>query len=159
MGSQTQAYKPVTIQVSEKITEEFKQKAKTSFPNEAFAYLMGHTDEDKIVVDNLFYPTDVESHCTPQYVHTQHSWRSEAKREAKRNGKQIVGDIHSHPYRYDKTKSGRLSDTSPSETDWNGVYDGEISAICVVQQIKDGRLRARVKFWGPMPQVKVKQTK
>jgi proteasome lid subunit RPN8/RPN11 len=154
-----QAFRPVTVQVSEKITEEFKAKAKASFPNEAFAYLLGYTEEDKIIIDSLFYPTGMESHCTPHHVHVQHGWRAEARREAKRTGTEIVGDIHSHPYYYDSKKDSRLCDTSPSETDWDGVRDGEITGICVVQQIKDKRLRARVKYWGPMAQVKLKQTK
>src|SRR3954462_13590884 len=118
-----QAFRPVTIQVSEKITEEFKAKAKTSFPNEAFAYLLGHVDDDKIVIDTLFYPTEVDSHCTPHHVNVQQGWRREAQREAKRTDTQIVGDIHSHPYVYDPKKCSRLCDTSPSETDWDGVYN------------------------------------
>jgi hypothetical protein len=154
-----QAFRPVTIQVSEKITEEFKANAKASFPNEAFAYLLGHVDDDKIVIDSLFYPTDVDKHCTPYHVHVQPAWRKEAQKEAKRTDTQILGDIHSHPYVYNGDKGSRLCDTSPSETDWDGVYNGEITGICVVQQIKDKRLRARVKYWGPMAQVKLKQTK
>jgi proteasome lid subunit RPN8/RPN11 len=160
MGSQAvaQVYKPVTIYVSKKIIGAFKQKAKENFPREVFAYLLGHTNEEKIVIDSLFYPTNVDSHCTPCHVNIQPNWRSEAKREAKQTGTQILGDCHSHPYQYDQ-KSSHFSDTSPSETDWDSTYNGEISAICVVQQIKNERLRARIKFWAPMPQVKVKETK
>jgi Prokaryotic homologs of the JAB domain len=161
MGSTgvAQAFKPVTIQVSEQITNEFKAKAKEVFPNEAFAYLLGHADDDKFIIDSLFYPTDCDSHCTPHHVHVQADWRTQAKREAKRTNTEILGDIHSHPYVYNGKKGSRLCDTSPSETDWDSVHDGEITGICVVQQIKDKRLRARVKYWGPMAQVKLKHTK
>ena len=147
----------VTLRVSERVTEEFKKKAKASFPNEAFAYLLGHAEAESIVIDDLFYPSDVDNYCSPEAVDVQYEWMTEAKRQARLTDKMIVGDIHSHPHKY-KTAKNR-PDTSPSETDWDGLVDGHVMAICLVTQTKNGRLRARTKFWGPMPQVKVKQTK
>jgi proteasome lid subunit RPN8/RPN11 len=159
MGSQAAAAAPaigsVVIQVSKRLTEDFKKKAKKSFPNEAYAFLLGHTDEEKIIIDSLFYPTDVDSYCTPGAVDVQWSWYMEARREAKRNNLTIVGDIHSHPYK----KHAKHIDASPSETDWDGLVGGHIMAICGIKQLQNGHLRARTKFWGPMPQVKVKTTK
>ena len=158
MGSQAAATAligSVVIQVSKRLTEDFKKKAKKSFPNEAYAYLLGHNDGEKIIVDSLFYPTDVDSFCSPGAVDVQHDWWYEAKREAKRLDLTIIGDIHSHPYK----KNAKNTDTSPSETDWDGLVGGHIMAICVIKQLNNGHLRARTKFWGPMPQVKVKTTK
>ena len=145
----------VVIQVSKRLTEEFKKKAKKSFPNEAYAYLLGHHEGEKIIVDSLFYPTDADLFCGPNFVTVQPEWWGEAKKEAKRTDTKIIGDIHSHPYK----KHAKNTDTSPSETDWEGLVDGHIMAICVIKQLQNGHLRARTRFWGPMPQVKVKQTK
>lgn len=159
MGSQAAAATAligsVVIQVSKRLIEDFKKKAKKSFPNEAYAYLLGHTEGEKIIVDSLFYPTNVDSFCSAAAVDVQNKWWYEAKREAKRTDLTIVGDIHSHPYK----KHAKHTDTSPSETDWDGLVGGHIMAICVIKQLQNGHLRARTKFWGPMPQVKVKTTK
>jgi proteasome lid subunit RPN8/RPN11 len=147
----------VTIKLSERVTEEFKKKAKASFPNEAFAYLFGRIEAETIVVDDLFYPSNVDDHCHRYEVTVQDEWLTEAKKEARRTDKMIVGDIHSHPLKY-KTSRNR-PDTSPSESDWDGLVNGQIMAICLVSELSNGRLRARTKIWGPLPQVKVKQTK
>lgn len=148
----------VIIQVSEQLTKEFNKKAKKSFPNEAFAYLMGHIESEKIIVDDLFYPADVDSFCIPGQVNVQQKWMTEAKRRAKSTNTIILGDIHSHSYNNKQVKMYN-ADTSPSEQDWNSLVDGHIMAICLITELKDGRLRARTKFWGPMPQVKLKTTK
>ena len=159
MGSQASATAPaigsVVIQVTKRLTEEFKKKAKQTFPNEAFAYLLGTSDAEKIVVERLFFPVNADAHCGPNFVHVQPEWWKEAKKEAKHNGMSLIGDIHSHPYKV----HAKNTDTSPSETDWDSLINGHIMAICVIKQLKNGHLRARTKFWGPMPQVKVKTTK
>src|ERR1035437_9784501 len=86
----------VVIQVSKRLTEEFKKKSKKSFPNEAFAYLFGRIDDEKIIVDSLFYPTDADAFCGQSFVNVQTEWLTEAKKEAKRTETTIIGDIHSH---------------------------------------------------------------
>jgi len=147
----------VTIQVSERLTKDFKKRAKASFPNETFAYLLGRIEGEgeKIVVDGLYYPQNTEEFCGPNFVYVQDDWIKEAKKEAKNLGMIVLGDIHSHPYK----KHAKNTDTSPSEADWESMEYGQIMAICVIKQLKNGHLRARTRFWGPMPQVKVKQTK
>lgn len=148
----------IVIHVPERLTNQFKKQAKASFPNETYAYLLGHHEDGKIFVDDLYSPPNIDDFCAPGIVNVQWDWITSAKRHGRRNDMIIVGDIHSHPY--NKAQAKKYSaDLSPSETDWDGLAAGQIMGICLVKQTKDGKLRAKTKFYGPMPQVKVKTTK
>lgn len=148
----------VTIHVSAKLTDDFKKKAKESFPKETFAYLLGRLTDDKIHIEQLFFPVDVNQFCNHNTVNVQNHWAKEARREAKHQELVIIGDIHSHPFKNKQTKIYSM-DAAPGEADWEALEDGHIMGICLVAELKNGNLRARTKFWGPIPQVKVKQTK
>ena len=153
-----ESYRPVVIQVSSKVAALFKKGAKESFPNETFAYLLGHKETGRIVIDDLFFPTNVDKFCGRSIVKVQVACVAEAKRYAKKNSMMILGDIHSHPYNKKEVKIYN-ADTSPSEGDWNRSKADYVMAICLVTECQNRNLRARTKFWGPIPEVKVKETK
>jgi len=151
----------VKVIVPSEITNEFKKKAKSVFPNEAFAYLLGHDENDVVVVDELFFPKDVDSFCTPTHVLMQWAWEKEAKRRAKKIGCKIVGDWHSHPYTHDElTIEKRRVDLAPSQQDWEAFQQNKLQlmGLCVVTETKNKRLRTQMKFWGPVTPLLVKET-
>ena len=150
----------VTVQVSPEVTEAFKAKAKANFPKEAFAYLLGHQDNETIQIDDLFYPTGVDDYCHPGYVDVQDKWIRQVRRRAKQTGVMIVGDIHSHPYAIAEIEARRPHhpDTSPSTIDWERTRFGLLMGICLLTETTNGRLRAKIKFWGPLVPVVIKET-
>jgi len=155
---QEDSFGQVTIQVPARISVEFKKAAKASFPNETFAYLLGHKADGKICIDELFFPTDVEKFCGPDYVDVQNNWTTEVKKKCKRDGLTILGDLHAHPYNNKQLKKYN-TDTSPSEQDWNSLKEGHIMGICLITECKNGNLKTRIRFWGPFLKVCVKEIK
>lgn len=141
-------YNPLKVHVPSKLEADFVSRAKRAFPKEVLAYLIGHADENHTLdVKEIMYPADVDLHTTRDAVDVQWRWVREARRRAKAINGMVVGDIHSHPYTATELH-GRRPDCSPSENDLTRAKPGEIQGICTISQGKDGRLRARVRYWG-----------
>lgn len=145
------------INVTTEVTDEFTARAKDSFPNETFAYLVGkYVTPDHVEVTKIIVPENVDAHCSPAEVDVQDKWLKAAKRKAKSEGLVVVGDIHSHPYSAAEIAARRphKPDTSPSESDLErSLCAGPIMAICLVTESKAGRLTARIRFWSPMNRI------
>ena len=161
----------VKVVVPVEITNEFKKKAKLVFPNEAFAYLLGHEEDNVVIVDELFFPKDVDSFCTPGNVHIQWGWGKQAQRRAKKIDGLVLGDIHSHPYTHEeltpppcvcgRDKHSKMkADMAPSEQDWEAFKENkfQLMGLCIITETKNKRLRAKTKFWGPLTPLVVKET-
>lgn len=148
----------MTIKISRKTIQGFHKKAKENFPNEMFGFFLGTKSDEKIDIKDFYIPVDVEKYCAPHEVLVQSSWVKEAKKYAKTKNLSIVSDVHSHPYNKEQIKIYN-ADTSPSEQDWNSLEKNQLMAICLVTECKNGNLRARTRFWGPILQIRVKETK
>lgn len=150
---------PVSLTISNSLINSFQKKAKTFFPNECFAFLLGCGENDKIIAKEFYYPNDLENHCRPNCVYVQDKWIKEVKQYARKNKFIVSGSLHSHPYSLSELKNRipHLPDRSPSEADYD--LDWGLVGICVITETKCHQLRARTRFWAPMPQVKVKTTK
>lgn len=135
----------IHLKVPAKIVEEFKGQAKRAFPKETFAYLLGRDAGTVVDVEELFVPLDVDERCTETSVAGTLQWIADAKQEATESGLQVVGDIHSHPYRYEHL----YPTCAPSEGDLDDGFT-QIHGICQVRQCKNGLLRTYVRFWGPL---------
>lgn len=142
------------VTVPDSLIKEFHKQAKEHFPFEHFAFLLGSGENGAITINELFFPSDVEKYCRPSHVLVQAAWYKEARKYCKKTGLSIVADYHSHPYS-SKERLLFKPDASPSELDYETIA-GQVMAICLITECKDGRLRARTEFFGPMPQVKVK---
>jgi proteasome lid subunit RPN8/RPN11 len=147
----------MVVTISDSLIREFHKKAKESFPNETFAFLLGSNENDGITIKEVFFPSNVEKYCRPDVILVQDSWYKEVKKYCKKTGSSIVADYHSHPYNK-KEVFLHKRDAAPSEQDYESI-SGQAMAICLITECKNGHLRARTKFWGSMPQVKVKTTK
>jgi len=138
----------ITVEISRRITEQFKKAAKLAFPKETFAYLIGHDAGTQLAVEELYFPDDVEQHCTEDAVHVQPHWLVDAQTHARETAAEVIGDIHSHPFPH----SMSYVDRSPSESDIDRAW-GSVYGICLVRQDKNGRLRASIRFYPRQPEM------
>ena len=148
--------KAIRVEIPRRLAERFRRQAKAAFPCETYALLIGQNAGDLVVIEDLFVPDDVRDHCTEARVNIREYWHGEALAYALEQGAAVVGDIHSHPRRYD-TWSGQVTERTPSEGDHAEGWVG-LCGICVVSEQEDGRLRAGVRFYGPSYRIKTKVT-
>ena len=135
------------------VLHRFKRQAKAAYPYETYALLLGHKSKGIYLIEELYTPPDVADHCTEDYVEMQDHWMHVAMELAREEGWVVLGDSHSHPRQY-KSWKGMLKENTPSKGDFECGWGG-LGAICAVAEQKDGRLRASVAFYGPMPTVSV----
>lgn len=152
-----QELKPLNISIRRGAEKEFKDLAKRAFPKETFAYLLGHYFENKAFIDEIFAPPDVNNFTTKDAVHVQDHWLSLAKKEAKAQELNVIGEIHSHPYEYfpggtSILRAGRIL----SEADFDRKPFG-INGICVVVEQKSKRLLASCRYYPPINPVNIKR--
>ena len=144
--------RPIQLEVQKSVVEKFKRAAKEAFPLETFAYLLGRDAGTSVEIEDIFIPNNVLECVTTTSVLIDDSWLPAARKEARDLGLTVVGDIHSHPFRYGEEGDLRLH-SAPSAIDMENGLKG-INGICAVVQSKSGRLRSRVTFWGPMCEVR-----
>lgn len=149
-------FRQMRIRMSSRVRRIFIARVKKNFPCEALGYLIGRTDENyTLQVEEIFFPVDLDSKCTPSQVNVQHSWLRDARRRARELKAIVLGDIHSHPYTQEELARYKISpDCSPSEGDLARSSIGLVAGICLVKQGSDGKLRTRIKYWGPMVPVR-----
>lgn len=147
----------ITLTVPPAIIREFKARAKTAFPKETWALMLGTIAGDHAHVDELYWPDDVDRFATNCQVSEQPHWFAEAQEQAKESDLVICGRLHSHPYERDEADF-LVTDRAQSEGDLDSPGSRYlISGVCVVQELKAKRLRASMRFWGPTVSVKLKK--
>lgn len=137
----------IKVRVPRRLVGDFKLVAKEYFPREAFAYLLGRDAGTLVEVEELFVPEDLDKWVTEVSVELSPGWLVAAKRAAKDLGLTVVGDIHSHPFRYCELQ-GLKPEHTPSEVDIDCGLK-QIHGICRVLEASTGKLRATTRFWGP----------
>lgn len=145
-------FRQMRIKTPARVRRTFIDRVRANFPCEALGYLIGRTDEQYTLnVEEIFFPHDLDEHCTPTQVNVRHSWLRDARRRARQLKAIVLGDIHSHPYTQEELSRYKIApDCSPSEGDLARSSLGLIAGICLVKQGADGKLRTRIKYWGPM---------
>lgn len=147
----TMIFNQMRIHVPKKVTELFLKKVKAAFPKETLGYLIGRADENMTYcIEEIFYPSDLETHQQKDHVDIQLRWFREARRRAKQLKSTVLGDVHSHPYSAEEILVWKRSpDCSPSEGDLERYKPGLIMGICLVKETANGALRTRLRWWGP----------
>jgi len=140
----------IRVEVSRKLLDQFKREAKLAFPREKFAYLVGHDCCSDVYVEDLYFPDGVDACCTEDTVNVRPHWIIEARAHASDIEAEVLGDIHSHPFRHGTGDPDR----SPSEHDIDRAW-GSIYGICLVHQDRNKRLRSSIRFWAAQPPVEV----
>ncbi len=143
----------IILTVPARIEREFKRAAKAAWPSEAFGYLLGTVAGDHVYIESLYVPDDMAEHCTHNRTEIQPEWLIDAQEAAKEDGLIICGDLHSHPFRYRETR-GVIQDRVQSEGDLDCPHKWLVAGVCVVQEMRNKRLRASTRFWGPTVEVR-----
>jgi proteasome lid subunit RPN8/RPN11 len=145
----------LTIRAPRHVIERFKRDARLAFPHEAYAVLIGHEEADVVEITELWTPDHVGK-CFSGRVDIHPLWFVEAEEFARDIGAVVVGDIHSHPYQHGVQGCGH--EQSECDLDYAPHWQ-KIAGICRVTQSRAGRLRASVRFWGPLIPVKTELTR
>lgn len=127
---------------SRKEMAKFRQRVRQSFPKERIELLWGKmVGRDTF---HIFLFDQVKHTATRSQCKTDEDDHDISIQEAMNKGLVVLGTIHSHP---------GFTDTAPSETDFDdGLEQGEvISGIAAVwKDKKTGRIRTKIRFWGPL---------
>lgn len=137
----------IKLTIPRKVMAEIRQGAKAAFPKEWWALLLGTEAGDHVYVDELHVPDDQKAYSSGVTVHEPPHWFRGANAQARESELAVIGRIHSHPFTQLEAQ-GCVWDRSQSE----GDIDSQrhiVSGICVVQQLKNKRLRTSIRFWGP----------
>ena len=154
----------IKVELPRNIRRSFFRAAKKVFPIEYYGIFLGIVDDSGHVrIKDIYYPEDIAANSSENHVDRPEKWFDAAVDYGLKSGLIVVGDIHSHCY---KEKEAATVDRSPSEQDWIGAdfVNREFSptycvfAVCKIVQ-KAGKLRASVKFWPVIRDVKTKITK
>jgi Prokaryotic homologs of the JAB domain len=138
------------LSVAPDVITDFKRQARNAFPRETCAFLLGKWEGNNVEVLDLYVPSDIARHATPDAIDYQDRWFVEAEEEASEAGLVVVGDVHSHPYgSKDPVPWAFSAAQSEYDLDYSPRW-GKIAGICFVREQKGGRLMSRVRFWGPM---------
>lgn len=145
-------FRQMRICVPKKINRAFIERARAAFPKETLGYLLGRTDENMTLqVEEIYFPENIDKHTSTGGVDVQHRWFQAARKRARQIKGIILGDIHSHPYTTHELLVRRLSpDCSPSECDLERYKVGLVQGICLMRESKNGNIRIRTKYWGPV---------
>jgi proteasome lid subunit RPN8/RPN11 len=129
-----------TVHISKNALDYFRRKAR-AIPVEIQAYLIGEFNyPDKIIVDSIIHPKYYAIQTTNNVQPTADEF-TRVKLLAERQGKRIIGDIHSHPN----------SEPIMSFPDYTSCLEDGLQ-ICGIVGIKNGK--TDVKFWtqnSPLP--------
>ena len=152
------------VEISGKIINRFKKIAKKSFPLESYAIFLGEiTEKGQVSIQEMYIPEDLSKYVTEEAVTVPQHWFEDAQIIAQDKGFMVLGDIHSHCF-WEKSLQGIQHE--PSEADWkaadytNKNFCGSYCCHAICRIIKRGeKLRATIKFWPVISEVKTKIVK
>lgn len=130
------------VVVSKSELMKFRRRALKAYPNEKIELVWG-----KMVGRSTFhvYLFDQIKHLRGKnWCQSDEVDHEISVQEAQAQGLVVLGTIHTHPNR---------DDCQPSEPDFDGALEaGEvISGICAVWECKKtGKMKTRIRFWGPI---------
>ena len=140
----------VTVKFPTKLSKKFYQKAKTAFPNEEYAILLGKKTPTGFRVDHLYFPTERLNDQHPEHVNAKMNWFETAQEMANTLNLEVLGDMHSHCY----YEIDGFAGTDPSEADWEWaeslklISGGKYRLLGIVRLLeKGGKTRCATRFW------------
>lgn len=154
----------IKVEVPKGIRRSFIRVAKKVFPIENYGIFLGTINDEGIVkIKDIYYPPDVAEQSSENHVDRPERWFQAAQEYGEPDGLLVVGDIHSHCY---KEKEADEACHAPSEQDWIGaefvnkefVHSYCVFAVCKIVE-RHKKLRASIKFWPVIRDVRTKITK
>lgn len=140
-----------TILCPKKLVDRFKRAAKSVFPREEYAILIGRRHPDSVYeIFDLYFPPDRADYCTETNVMPQDHWFDGAEEYAQKLGHYVIGDIHSHCYEI--SDLGAVG-AEPSGEDWVSNHEiksysktHDIFAVCSINK-RGKKYYSNVQFW------------
>jgi len=124
------------VRIKKGALNNFRQRARESFPLEIHAYLLGQVKSvNEIEVTDIRYPREYNLQTGNSVQWTADEYANLKERAAAAN-KLIVGDLHSHP----------SWDAVMSEQDYKACILDSLN-ICGICSVYDKK--TRVRFWTP----------
>lgn len=126
-----------------KLAAEFRKTARSGFPKERYAILLGAANGASVHIDMLFIPDTQEYWAKESHICVPNGWWDKAEQMANQFELKIVGDLHSH------CANPKLTlDCSPSEKDWEHASEvGPVHGVMTLQKHASGRITSKVRFW------------
>lgn len=142
--------KKLIVEVCKEVGKEIRRAARKEFPNEYLGFLIGHDLGEKVAIVDVWHSDYINS---PEMIEegAYYAAMADAREHARTVGGDVVGDVHSHAYKYDEACPVAM-DCAPSEGDMKLGSDG-LMAICMVRQEKNGRLTTKLNFYPPIAAV------
>ena len=122
--------------------DKFRRRALKSYPNERIELLWGKRCGRDCFVIHLF--DQVKHKRGRRWCESDEDDHEISIQEAQDKGLIVLGTIHTHPNR---------DEANPSEADFDSAVEQfeVISGICCVwEDKKSGKLKSRVRWWGPL---------
>lgn len=136
--------------------DQFKFEAKSLYPKECYAILLGKRKDDRVTVEHVIFPDLDGTHSSSDSVTIQGKWYQHAEKVAALKGLEVVGDIHSHCRESDK----HVDEHAPSQVDWEQLgHEGRVLGICAITKLPSGQMRASIEFWHGNPRAEVELVK
>lgn len=135
------SFLPIRIAAPKGVLQKFVKRAKKDFPNEVYAYVLGHDAGTNVEIVEFYFPPQKAETGSVQPLEDY----AAAAEYAAEHDLQLLGDIHSHPY---VAEEGETLTRAILPSIYDYPYKG-ICGICGIVE-KKGRLLARVQFWGPI---------
>lgn len=152
------------ISVVRDVEDNFIRSAVARFPFETYAVVFGTRRGRRIRILDLWLPEDQPklTFGTPTMFSCDR-WMKTAQDIAESDGLQIVGDVHSHPFRLRRGER-TITDTGPSACD---IQDSSGRSMVMGILTLSGRSRGTqyvvdvqpLRWWPPIPAVKVTHTR
>lgn len=133
-----------TVLVDRQELTKFRRRARTAYPRETFAFMVGERVGGQFRVSYFDYPKAMR---TTLGVDVNSAEIVAVEQRAKREGLSLLGGIHTHP---------DSREASPSEHDYRDAakYNEVVQGICAVWK-ENGRLFTKVRFYCGFPLAEV----
>ena len=147
----------INLTISKQLEKRCCDYCKRWFPLEAYGFLLGTMVGDAVHVDEVWTPSDEDAQeCFKKTsIFFKPDWVQEIEELAEEEGLMLLGDFHSHPYR----NTEPVGEPTQSSYDIDMAGNHAIYGVINVEESLTGRLRTRLRWWGPSVKVRVKRTK
>lgn len=132
--------------ITKEIQKRLRKHFKKFFPKEQIAILLGTVGKEAYYIEEVYIPEN--QNCGNNFVFMSYKDYDVAKILAKEKNLQVIGDIHSHCFKFP------VSDAAPSEADWRGTWALQLGCtikkpifgILKIDKLNE-RFRTRFTFW------------
>ena len=127
------------ILILKSIRPKLRRWAIKIYPKEFYCFLLGNIIKNRIFINNIYIPPDLEEIATKDTVQTPDYWFTQAKTKGT-----VVGCFHTHPDCF-------MCDASESDQDHIQMFKKWLKTPIIFGigsvRKKDGKFMTRTRFW------------